>query len=128
MPVLPRPDRVAIQPAPYRCPRHRFHHALSRWLPGQVRRRPPRLRHPVLLRRLARYRLDLRHHLCWKALRRPARGLSASPALPSCANRFRHLDTTPTCTSSRVAMTVFSSPSAATSAIFARITSACGSV
>ncbi len=57
-----------------------------------------------------------------KARGRPVRGRSFNPARPSSKNRLRHLDTSCTATSSRSAITVFSSPSAASSTIFARIT------
>ena len=59
---------------------------------------------------------------------RPGRLRSPSPSRPSRANRPRHLLTTFTCTSSRAAICVFSSPSAASSTILARTTTACGNV
>jgi hypothetical protein len=59
---------------------------------------------------------------------RPDRGWSASPSRPASVNRLRHRPTTPTCTSNRSAMAVLGTPSAASSTILARTTSAKGAV
>ena len=63
-----------------------------------------------------------------KARGRPVRWRSFNPSKPSSKNRLRHLDTSCTPTSSRSAITVFSTPAAASSTIFARITWWCGAV
>jgi hypothetical protein len=54
---------------------------------------------------------------------RPERGRSSSPARPASQNRLRHRLTTVTSASSRCAITVLRSPSAARSTILARSTS-----
>jgi hypothetical protein len=59
---------------------------------------------------------------------RPDRGRSSSPSSPASANRFRHLLTTLTCTSSRCAIAMLASSSAASSTTLARITAAYGAV
>src|ERR1035438_3764750 len=58
----------------------------------------------------------------------PERGRSFSPASPSWQNRLRHLDATSTQTPTRLAMSTFATPSAASSTIRARMTWECGAV
>ena len=89
------------------------------------RRPPTERRYLAVFRRLARHRLDLRDH---RGGKHPQAGQAAdgSPARPGPPGRTGRATCSPCseCTSSRAAICVFSSPSAASSPILARTTTA----
>ncbi len=77
----------------------------------------------MLGRQRTRQPFDLGDHRSRVDRGRPERRRSASPCIPSAANRDRHLRTVSTVTRSRRAISAFAVPTEAANTIFARSTS-----